>query len=328
MSTLFKTQIRNIRKEAIELGYNKSTMNGYLNIWNSFVKWKNSEDFVYNELEYSKFLLDCYHFDVTSYNDKSKSRYQQLMRSKRILDDWDNYKNYMIKRVLPKSLYNEYPSDWNITLNKYLDYCKNIQYNSSNTIKIKQNYLKCVLSYLYQNNILELKDITKNIIVSFINESIDKGNISKRRFFYILRNFLKYLFIEDILESDLSIYIPTIKNGRRKKIPTYLKEEEVENLLESIPKNTKVEIRDYTIILIAARLGLRISDILNIKLKDIDWQNHKLNITQTKSKNLNVLALTNEIGWTIIDYIKNQDQTVIMNTYLLNLNILLLKIII
>ena len=84
MSTLFKTQIRNIRKEAIELGYNKSTMNGYLNIWNSFVKWKNSEDLVYNELEYSKFLLDCYHFDVTSYNDKSKSRYQQLMRSKRI----------------------------------------------------------------------------------------------------------------------------------------------------------------------------------------------------------------------------------------------------
>ena len=75
-------------------------MNGYLNIWNSFVKWKNSEDLVYNELEYSKFLLDCYHFDVTSYNDKSKSRYQQLMRSKRILDDWDNYKNYMIKRII------------------------------------------------------------------------------------------------------------------------------------------------------------------------------------------------------------------------------------
>ena len=304
MSTLFKTQIRNIRKEAIELGYNKSTMNGYLNIWNSFVKWKNSEDLVYNELEYSKFLLDCYHFDVTSYNDKSKSRYQQLMRSKRILDDWDNYKNYMIKKILPRSLYNEYPSDWNITLNKYLDYCKNIQYNSFNTIKIKQNYLKCVLSYLSQNNILELKSITKNIVVNFINESIDKGNISKRRFFYILRNFLKYLFIEDILENDLSIYIPTIKNGRRKKIPTYLKHEEVENLLESIPKNTKVEIRDYTIILIAARLGLRISDILNIKLKDIDWQNHKLNITQTKNKNLNILPLTNEIGWAIIDYIK------------------------
>ena len=112
------------------------------------------------------------------------------------------------------------------------------------------------------------------------------------------------MFIEDILESDLSIYIPTIKNGRRKKIPTYLKEEEVENLLESIPKNTKVEIRDYTIILIAARLGLRISNILNIKLKDIDWQNHKLNITQTKNKNLNILPLTNEIGWAIIDYIK------------------------
>lgn len=304
MSTPFKTQIQNIRKEAIELGYNKSTMNGYLKIWNNFIKWKNSEDFIYNESEYSKFLLEYYHFNISTYTNKSKSRYQELMRSMRILDDWDNYKSYMTKRVLPKSLYNEYPSDWNITLDKYLDYCKNIQYNSLNTIKIKQSYLKCVLSYLYQNNILDLKDITKNIIVNFITESIDKGNISKRRFFYVLRGFLNYLFIETILESDLSIHVPKVKQIRRKKIPTYLKEEEVENLLKSISKNTKVEIRDYTIILIAARLGLRINDILNIKLKDIDWQNHKLNITQTKNKNLNVLPLSNEVGWAIIDYIK------------------------
>ena len=72
----------------------------------------------------------------------------------------------MIKRILPRSLYNEYPSDWNITLNKYLDYCKNIQYNSFNTIKIKQNYLKCVLSYLYQNNILIIPPFSFNIFAA------------------------------------------------------------------------------------------------------------------------------------------------------------------
>lgn len=112
------------------------------------------------------------------------------------------------------------------------------------------------------------------------------------------------MFIENILESYLSIYIPKIKSKRRIKIPTYLKQEDIETLLNSIPKNTKLEIRDYTIILIAARLGLRISDILNIKLKDIDWKNHKLNIIQPKTKNLNILPLSNEVGWEIINYIK------------------------
>ena len=279
-------------------------MDGYLSIWNSFIKWKNENNFIYKESEYSKFLLEYYNFDVTSYNNKAKFYFQQLIRSKKMLDNFDEYKVFMQKRILPKSLYNDYPSDWNIILDKYLDFCENIQYNSEKTVKLKHSYLECVLSYLYQNNISELKDINKTIVVNFINENIEKGNVSKRRCFFVFRDFLKYLFIEDILNIDLSIYVPTIKNTKRKKIPTYLKQEEVENLLENIPKNTKVELRNYTIILIAARLGLRISDILNIKLKDIDWKNHKLNIIQPKTKNLNILPLSNEIGWAIIDYIK------------------------
>ena len=47
------------------------------------------------------------------------------------------------------------------------------------------------------------------------------------------------------------------------------------------------------------------SHILNIKLKDIDWVNYKLNVIQPKTNNLNILPLSKEVGWTIIDYIKN-----------------------
>ena len=64
------------------------------------------------------------------------------------------------------------------------------------------------------------------------------------------------------------------------------------------------DIRNYAIILLAARLGLRLSDILNIKLKDIDWKNNKINIVQPKTNNLNILPLSKEVGWAIIDYIK------------------------
>ena len=73
LSTLFKTQIKNIRKEAIELGFSITTMDSYLKIWSNFIKWKNEDSFIYNELEYSKFLLDYYQFNVNEYNNKSKS---------------------------------------------------------------------------------------------------------------------------------------------------------------------------------------------------------------------------------------------------------------
>ena len=87
LSLDFKTQIKNISKEGIKLGFTTITMNGYEKIWNQYILWKNANDFFYNADEYSKFLLEHYNFDVTSYSNKSKSRHQQLMRSKRILDD-------------------------------------------------------------------------------------------------------------------------------------------------------------------------------------------------------------------------------------------------
>ncbi len=306
MNTLdFKTQIKNIRKEALGIGFSISTMDEYLRIWNKFIYWKSTNSFVYNEKDYIDFLLDYYKFDVNSYTNKSRSLYQQLMRSKRILDDFDTYKIFMQKRSLPSSLYSDYPSNWNVVLDNYLDYLKNVRQNSNNSIIIKKRYLINLLSYFYKNGLNELDNFSKTFVVDFINKTIDKGNISKRRNFYVLRDFLNYLFIEDIILEDLSCYIPKIKKSRKRKLPTYLKTENIEQLLESIPKERKIDIRNYTIILIAARLGLRISDILNIKLKDIDWKNYKLNVIQPKTNNLNILPLSKEVGWAIIDYIKH-----------------------
>ena len=59
MNTLdFKTQIKNIRKEALKVGFSISTMDKYLKIWNKFIAWKSINSFVYNENDYIEFLLD------------------------------------------------------------------------------------------------------------------------------------------------------------------------------------------------------------------------------------------------------------------------------
>ncbi len=300
----FKTQIKNIRKEAIELGFSISTMDSYEKIWKQFIYWKKQEYFFYNEKEYIDFLLCHYQFDVTNYTKKSKSRHQMLMRSKRILDDFESYKECMSKRILPTSLYCEYPKEWNPIVNNYLKDCEEAKGNAQSSVKTKRDYITRLLSYFHQTGLNNLSDFNRKTVVTFINKTIEKGNISKRRNFYILRDFLNYLFIEGFLLEDLSIYIPKIKSSRRKKIPTFIKQEKIEELLESIPRERDIEYRDYCILLIAARLGLRISDILNIKFKDIDWKNYKINVTQPKTKNLNTLPLSKEVGWSIVNYIK------------------------
>ena len=305
----FKTQIKEIRREAIELGYAISTMDSYERIWNKFIEWKQEEHFVYQEEDYNQFLLEYYQFDVSTYTFKSKSRHQELMRSKRILDDFDTYKVWIQRRCLPNNFYCEYPKEWNPVVEKYFTYCKEEKYNAASSIKIKHDYLTRILSYFSQNNISELEKINKADIVTFINLAVTKGNVSKRRNFYVLKDFLQYLFIEGISLEDLSIYVPKIKSTKRKKLPVYFKQEEMEEKLKEIPRERKIEKRDYAIILIAARLGLRVSDILNIKLKEIDWEHHQLHIIQPKTKHFNILPLSKEVGWAIIDYIKNARPT-------------------
>ena len=311
----FKTQIKEIRREAIELGYAISTMDGYERIWNKFIEWKQEEHFVYQEEDYNQFLLEYYHFDVSTYTFKSKSKHQQLMRSKRIVDDFDTYKDCIQRRCLPNALYCEYPKEWNPVVEKYLTYCKEEKYNADRSIKTKQDYLTRLLSYFSQHGIIELKDLSRQDIVSFINEVIEKGNVSKRRNFYILRDFLQYLFIEGISLEDLSIYVPKIKSTKRKKLPVYFKQEEIEEKLNEIPRERKIEKRDYAIILIAARLGLRVSDILNIRFKDINWEHYQLHIIQLKTNHSNILPLPKDVGWAIIDYIQHA-RPVCKNEYL------------
>lgn len=301
----FKTQIKSIRKEAIKIGFAKATIDSYYKIWKSYIKWKNDENFNYDEKDYSKFLLDIYNFDVNTFSSKkSKSWFQQLMRSKRILDDFDSYKVFITKELLPRSIYNIYPEEWMEIINNYKKYCKEVRSNSNKTTETKFQYAKKILSYFYQNGINDIKELNKNSIIQLVNLTVDRTYRVKERYLYTLKHLLNYLFIDDILKDDLTIYVPKIKKESRKKIPTYLKPCDIEKLLNSINQNTKLGKRDYCIILLSARYGLRISDILNIKLKDIDWQNNKLLVEQPKTHNLNVLPLTKEVGWSIINYIK------------------------
>lgn len=305
MNTNFKTQISNIRKEAIKIGFSKTTMDGYQFIWNNYIKWKQTDNFTYNQKEYTQFLLEHYDFDVSTFSNKTtKSWFQQLMRSKKILDDFNDYKSCITREVLPGELYSTYSSSWENTFTNYEKYCLNVRQNSQNTTKSKVLYAKRISSWFYQNKITQLSNITKEDIFIFTNIFMDKSYKVKERYFYVLKQFLEYLFIENILQKDLSIYVPTVKKEPRKKIPTCLKTKDIQAILDNIDIDTSLGKRDYCIILLSSRYGLRVSEILNIKLKDIDWINNRISVKQLKNHNLNLLPLTREIGWAIINYIK------------------------
>lgn len=75
--------------------------------------------------------------------------------------------------------------------------------------------------------------------------------------------------------------------------------------MSAIDRATPIGKRDYAVSLLAIRLGLRGCDIRELKLKDFDWKSNSINICQKKTQEPLSLPLMGEIGWAVIDYIKN-----------------------
>lgn len=119
-----------------------------------------------------------------------------------------------------------------------------------------------------------------------------------------LRLFLQYLFMRDILPRDLSTAIPTIRLASNTKVPSVWEPELVERLLAVVDRSSPKGKRDYAILLLAARLGLRLGDIKGLTLDHLHWTTSTIEIVQNKTGEPLVLPLIEEVGAALIDYLR------------------------
>ncbi|MFZ3591781.1 tyrosine-type recombinase/integrase [Bacillus sp. DJP31] len=99
--------------------------------------------------------------------------------------------------------------------------------------------------------------------------------------------------------------LPAIKARKQNRIPSVWTSSDVTKLLEAIYRGNPAGKRDYAIILLVARLGIRTKDIKNLKLEHLKWQSNRIIFTQSKTDREISLPLLHDIGWAIIDYLKS-----------------------
>lgn len=119
-----------------------------------------------------------------------------------------------------------------------------------------------------------------------------------------LRGFLKYLFDNGIFDRNLTYLVPKSSYKKEARLPTTYTKEEVNHLFASVDRGNPKGKRDFTMILLAARLGLRASDICGLKFENIHWETNTIRLIQKKTKEIIDLPILTEIGNAIIDYLK------------------------
>ena len=179
--------------------------------------------------------------------------------------------------------------------------------NAVRTSNDKNKNVRKFIKHLETNN-TPITNINEDIINEFIKVIINQKSLTNvLRDCSLLRVFLRYLFSNGYIKSDYIYLVPKVKR-LPKKIPTIWTEHEVNSFLnkaKELANSSEIQKRHYAMLLIAARLGLRRCDIINLKFDNIDWQNNSINIIQLKTKAPLTVPLTKEVGWAIIEYIKN-----------------------
>ena len=125
---------------------------------------------------------------------------------------------------------------------------------------------------------------------------------------YVIRRFVYYLSERYNLDKDMYIWLKEYRIQKRKKLPSIYSEEEIKTLENSIPRRSPSQKRNYAMILLASRLGLRSSDIVNLQFQNIDWDRNIIKITQYKTGENVTLPLLLDVGDAIVDYIMNGRQ--------------------
>jgi integrase len=120
-----------------------------------------------------------------------------------------------------------------------------------------------------------------------------------------VRCFLRFLLLRGILRRDLSQVLPRVRVPRDATIPSVWEPELVERLLKVVDRSSPRGKRDYAILLLACRLGLRLGDIRALRLDDLKWDTAAIEITQSKTGAPLCLPMTEEVGQALIDYLQS-----------------------
>lgn len=186
-------------------------------------------------------------------------------------------------------------------LNKYLEY-RRYSNNAEQTICNVKNYVNSFINFCNQNKI---DSISKDNIHDYIISLNNKQNSTIDKYLKNLRLFFRYLYNEKHVLIQVENLIPKTKYQVKSKIPFYWDDENISKLLKTINREKTIGKRDYAIFLILTRLGIRASDVVRLKLDNIDWSNNQIKFIQHKTKEIQRLPLLPDVGNAILDYIIN-----------------------
>ena len=143
-------------------------------------------------------------------------------------------------------------------------------------------------------------------VSSFLTRECPKRSVSGARdLVCAVRSLLRYLHLAGLIDAPLVWAVPSVADLRDRTLPRGLEPAAVKKLLASCDRRRLIGRRDYAILLLLARLGLRAGEVAAIGLDDVDWRGGLL-LVHGKGSRQDVLPLPVDVGEAIVSYLRRR----------------------
>jgi integrase/recombinase XerD len=173
------------------------------------------------------------------------------------------------------------------------------------TVVCNNNIVHKLLLYLDEKGLSTSAEITSAHITKFLTNYAESKPKYVATILYVLRNYLSFLKETGFIRTDIASLLPHVRILRNAFIPYSWKTEDIKKLLSTIDRGDPKGKRDYAILLLIVRLGLRVSDIRRMQFSNLNWNRKTISIIMQKTCKPLELPILDDIGWAIIDYLKN-----------------------
>ena len=193
-----------------------------------------------------------------------------------------------------------------VVLEEYRDYLRQERGAAASTVVNFAKYAAMFLDALPGQGLAEaLGALTAADVVRFVaGWASTRSAASGQAMVYALRSLLRFLHTAGYLPRPLAQAVPTVPGWKRARLPHGVTSQEMAALLAACDRGSATGLRDYAIMLLLTRLGLRAAEVAGIGLGDVDWQQGVLTV-RGKGNSVAELPLPADVGEAMAGYVRH-----------------------
>jgi len=294
--------LNDLEQEMLRLGYTEGSMKFYRNRWKLLMEFAEEKgEIYYSERLGIGFIEKYFHILEKDFEGTLTQAEVQNLRIVRMIGDFQLHHTILRRYYKHKEILTD-PYFIGIC-DRFNQYCLEKDYSSvTNDHYVKQ--VTRFLDYIVSQGVKSCKDIALTLINTYIKTLAGYTYKTVEQNLCSLRAFFRFLHLNREIETDISSKILMVQARKQTRIPSVWTAEDLEKLIGAIDRGSPIGKRDYAIILLACRLGLRCTDIKHLTMDNFHWEDKELVFVQSKTRTTLSLPLTPEVGWVVIDYLK------------------------